>query len=569
MARKAEPITTAGLRPELFTEPGALSLNRTALIIALSLFVLAGAGLRAVGLGTEALSEDELNKLEAVEDYRAHGLTAANGEHPFLMKALQTVSIITAEKWNESSFVEARASGLSISREAALRAPSIIFGALTVVVLYLFTAELFGAEVALIAAALWAFDPSAIGLNRIAKEDTFVLFFFLLANVFWLKSQRVAESGKGNPAPLYWATAASFGAMLASKYEPHLFAVSISYNYIFQGIPETHWRMGKKRFLIFFAVMGLVFLILNPTILLPATWREMLAFASYKRIGHDGYEFMGRVYSHKLMDWLRGVPWYFYFVFMWVKLPVATIISFLVGLPFMFRRRAGDGRFFLFFWVLIGFVPFMLFGGKFTRYFTPVLPVVLIIAGVGLKHAASFLARQLSAFANVNVKAYLRAAVYSLVILSSAWASAKAAPHYRLYTNWLGGGQARAGSFFPQDEFYDNAIRDTVAEIARRARPGARVATETVGLATYYAKQAGRTDLRFISLSDTQALRELEDGDFLIAARGRRYFSNERLLASLRESAQPAFRISAGEIPAVDVYLLDQSSRAIITSAAK
>lgn len=568
LAAQAEPITTAGLRPELFTEPGAFSLNRTAVIITLTLFVLAGVGLRAVGLGTEALSEDELNKLEAVADYRANGLTAANGEHPFLMKALQTVSIIAAERWNESSIVASNPVRLSVSTEAALRTPSIIFGALTLIVLYLFTAELFGGEVALLSAALWAFDPSAIGFNRIAKEDTFVLFFFLLANVFWLKSQRVAESGKGNPEPLYWATAACYGAMMASKYVPHLFAVSISYNYIFQGIPEARWRLGKKRFFIFFAVMGLVFLVLNPTILLPATWRQMLAFASYKRIGHDGYEFMGRVYSHKLMDWLYGVPWYFYFVFMWVKLPVMTIISFLVGLPVVLRRRVGDGRFFLFFWVLIGFIPFMFFGGKFTRYFTPVLPVVLIIACLGMQHAGRFVAGCLSTSFNLRAKAYIRAIVYSLVILSSALTSFMAAPHYRLYTNWLGGGFERAGTYFPQDEFYDAAIGDTIAEIARRAKPGARVATETVGLATHYAEREGRRDLQFVSLSDPAALREMADGDFLIAARGRRYFSNDALLARLGRSAQPAFRVYTGEVPAVDVYLLDQSSRAIIASGA-
>ncbi|HKS29376.1 MAG TPA: glycosyltransferase family 39 protein [Pyrinomonadaceae bacterium] len=564
MAAHAEPITTAGLRPELFTEPGALLPNRTALILLLALLVLAGFGLRGLQLGAEALSEDELNKLEAVADYRANGLTAANGEHPFLMKALQTVSIIAAEKWNANPLVASRPAELTISTEAALRIPSIIFGALTVIVLYLFTMELFGGEVALVAAALWAFDPSAIGFNRIAKEDTFVLFFFLLANVFWLKSQRVAESGKGNPEPLYWATAASYGAMLASKYVPHLFAVSVSYNYIFQGIPDARWRLGKKRFFIFFATMGLVFLLLNPTILLPATWRQMLAFASYKRIGHDGYEFMGRVYSHKLMDWLYGVPWYFYFVFMWVKLPVLTIASFIAGLPVVIRKRVGDGRFFLFFWVLIGFVPFMLFGGKFTRYFTPVLPVVLIIAGLGLQQAARFLTKQLAA----SMKAYVRAALYALVILSSGVTSFMAAPHYRLYTNALGGGMERAGSFFPQDEFYDAAVRDTVSEIARRARPGARVATETVGLAAYYATRAGRPDLHFVSLSDPAALVEMAEGDFLIAARGRRYFSNEALLARLNQSAQPAFRAYAGEVPAADVYLLDKASLAVIVGGA-
>jgi hypothetical protein len=39
-------------------------------------------------LSAEGLSEDELNKLNAVADYRAHGLTGANGEHPMLMKGV-------------------------------------------------------------------------------------------------------------------------------------------------------------------------------------------------------------------------------------------------------------------------------------------------------------------------------------------------------------------------------------------------------------------------------------------------------------------------------------------------
>ena len=134
-----------------------------------------------------------------------------------------------------------------ISPETALRLPGAIFGALSTVLIFLIVAELFGVEVALIAAALWAFDPSAIGFNRVAKEDSFLLFFFLLANVFWLRGQRVAESTNQNPNKYYWATAASYGAMVASKYVPHLFTISICYYWMFQNIPETRWRLGKKR----------------------------------------------------------------------------------------------------------------------------------------------------------------------------------------------------------------------------------------------------------------------------------------------------------------------------------
>ena len=55
-------------------------------------------------------------------------------------------------------------------------------------------AELFGAEVGRIAAALWAFNIHGRRIGSIAKEDTFVLFFFLLGNILWLRGQRVAET---------------------------------------------------------------------------------------------------------------------------------------------------------------------------------------------------------------------------------------------------------------------------------------------------------------------------------------------------------------------------------------
>jgi dolichyl-phosphate-mannose--protein O-mannosyl transferase len=249
---------------------------------------VAGFGFRVTGLSAEGLSEDELNKLNAVADYRAHGLTGANGEHPMLMKALQAASIILAEKWNNSSFAASKRAS-HIAPETALRLPGAIIGALTGLLIFLITAELFGLEVGLIAAALWTFDPSAIAFGRVAKEDSFLLFFFLLANVFWLRGQRVAESTDRSPNKYYWATAASYGAMVASKYVPHLFAISMCYYWMFQQLPETRWRLGKKRLFVFFAIMGLVFLVLSPTVLLPETWKQMGLFAGGKRISHDGF----------------------------------------------------------------------------------------------------------------------------------------------------------------------------------------------------------------------------------------------------------------------------------------
>jgi len=80
-------LSLRACRPELFAERGAVSGQTVLCRCPAAVLVLAGL-VSGSGLSAEGLSEDELNKLEAVTDYREHGLTAANSEHPFLMKAL-------------------------------------------------------------------------------------------------------------------------------------------------------------------------------------------------------------------------------------------------------------------------------------------------------------------------------------------------------------------------------------------------------------------------------------------------------------------------------------------------
>lgn len=569
MSAPAASATTAPVRPELF--PGQLvgTTSRALILSALTFFLLVGFGLRAYQLGAESLSEDELNKVRAVAEYRERGLTPANGEHPFLMKAMLTVSIVASEGWNSTS-VARRNPQLQISTETAARLPGALLGALTSVLLFLVTRELFGAEVALLAAALWAFDPAAIGFNRIAKEDSFLVFFFLLGNIFWLRGQKAAEAGERRPEPFYWAAAAAFGAMLASKYVPHFLAISGAYYYAFQGVPTTRWRMGKKKWLVWFAVMGVAFIICNPTILLPGTWQEMRTFAGEKRIGHDAYEFLGHLYRNQMTLWLRGSPWYFYYVFMGVKLPLMVLVGCAAGLPLLFRKRLGDGRYFLLFWLFFWFFPFTFLGGKFTRYFTFALPAVLMTSAVGLNYLAGLISRFGSKrHSGATWTLYAPACLALFVVALSLYASASAAPHYRLYTNFIGGGEARAGTYFPHDEFYDSSTRDIANAVARLAPPGARVASETPELLTHYIRLAGREDLHAVSLSDRAALREFRPDDILVVARGRRYFSNDELTSHLETASQPAAAISLGRVPSARVYALDAATFAAFEEVVK
>jgi predicted membrane-bound dolichyl-phosphate-mannose-protein mannosyltransferase len=555
-------VITAGLTPQLFKDTMMTGFGRKLLIAVLSLLVVTGFALRSSGLQSEGLSDDELNKLAAVNDYRAHGLTGANGEHPFLMKALLGVSLIASEHWNQTSFVTSHPQ-LNVPVEVSLRLPGAIFGAITPILIFLVASELFGREVGIIGAALWAFDPLVLGFNRIAKEDTFFIFFFLLAWVFWLRGQRVAESQPTkNAERFYWATAIAMGAMLASKLIGMMIAIPVCYNYVFQKIPTTRWVIGKKRFIIFFLIAGVAFVILSPTILLPETWKSMANFSTNQTIGHDSYEFMGRLYPHRFSDWLRGEPWYFYFVLLGTKLPLLSLLSFVVGCALLLRKKLGDGRYFLYMWLMLWGLSFMFVGGKFTRYVTTVMPAVLITAAVAVHFTARACAHL---FQRQSIRNLAAAAIPLVVILASFWAAVNAAPHYRLYSNLLFGGKM----LFPQDDLYDAYMQSTMLEIAKRAAPSTRVASELQNVAQYYASRANRSDLACLELSDTDELKQLQPGDFVIDARGRTYYSNQAMLMRLRLGSKPAFTISVGQQPAADIYVMDQKSLAALRGEAQ
>ena len=188
----AGQVSTASINPTPYLRENRIGIGKYGIAVLLGLFVITGFWLRVVDLSNESLGEDEWKKLESVEDYRAHGLTGANGEHPLLLKGMLTISVSVAERWN--SGIAADKPSLQVPVETALRLPVTIFGALSAILIFLIAAELFGVDVGLIAAALWAFDPAAIGFARIAKEDVIMTFFFMLASVFFLRSQRIADN---------------------------------------------------------------------------------------------------------------------------------------------------------------------------------------------------------------------------------------------------------------------------------------------------------------------------------------------------------------------------------------
>jgi hypothetical protein len=84
------------------------------------------------------------------------------------------------------------------------------------------------------------------------------------------------------------------------------------------------------------------------------------------------------------------------------------------------------------------------------------------------------------------------------------------------------------------------------------------VASESPSLAAYYAERVKRPDLVCISLSDQDAIKQLGVGDFVIVARGRRYFSNDAIISTLRDRSTPVAEVKLGPVPSAKIYELDR-----------
>jgi hypothetical protein len=185
------------------------------------------------------------------------------------------------------------------------------------------------------------------------------------------------------------------------------------------------------------------------------------------------------------------------------------------------------------------------------------MPAVFITAAIGIQFLARLVAQWgARLFHNQSTKIALHALIPLTVLVVDAWSAVSAAPHYRLYYNPLAGGRL----LFPQDDFYDAYMQQSMAAIASRAAPEARVASEIQNVCAYYASRAGRPDLQCLELSDPVDLKQLRPGDYVIDARGRTYFSNQSMLLRLRSVNKPAFAVSVGKVPAVDIYVLDDKS---------
>jgi len=513
--------------------------------LVLVFIVLLGLALRLQGLAQAGFNEDEVQKVVAAHSY-LHGQFSVNLEHPMLMKSLIAISLAAGETWN-------RVCAHRLPEETLVRLPNVLFGSLTAVVIFLVGQEFFGAGIGLLSAFLWSTGIIAIMINRVAKEDTLLVFFTWLAYYFYARAKNLISADVTRGRRFYTASGASFGLMLASKYFPHYLGLNALY-YIVCRKHRPAEALGKIGYVLFLGACGLVFVLFNPLPLLPGTLRYILGYIHGSSITHHGYLMMGHLYREDVIG-AGGLPKYFYLLLLAIKTPIPILAAFLAGLVAIWKRRREPGPSFILFMLLLWIIPFTLVGPKWLRYMLAWMPALYLVAAVGLARIWSSVAA--SAGRSWNPRAVPSvAAVCALVFLAyPVGVVTSSAPFYSLYLNAFGFG--RTGYYFPHDEMNDMGLRPAIERICETAPYGANVGGEAEPVFKYYFHKYGRDDLRYFDLSDSSKSPGPESA-FLVVQDGRKYLENIDLVDRIESHQAPLHTVRIGGANAADIYHSEQ-----------
>lgn len=544
---KLDRLKARSVAPRLIKSPDLkLTLERS-IMLALAAVVVLGFGLRLRGLSSIGLAEDEVNKIEAVRAYE-HGDLRPNAEHPMLMKSLIYVSVHAARAWQAVT-------GEVVSDEAIVRLPNVIFGALTAVPLFLLTAAFFDRRTGLLAATLWSFGVNAITYNRIAKEDTLLVFFMLFAFYFYLVAKQTSGHDAKRKRRSYALSGMSFGLMMASKYFPHYFGLNALYHHYVHVRKSEPGEPPGGVHPIYYLGLAVAFIVANPAALLPQTWEYLNAYSSEQMLKHTGYLMGAQLYKNNMAStpfW--GTPVYFYALFLAIKVPLSVLAAAVIGLMVALRRWRHPGPAFVLFMLFFWIVPYSLIGAKWLRYTLSLMPFVYMIAAVGivwLVNWCSALARKMGAERGLQFGA--GAVLIVAFVALPAWTAYVNGPHYALYTNALAAG--RAGYYFPHDEFYDNGVREAIRYVCDTAPSGTLIVNETPGVVRYYLEKYGRTDLQSRVLSDAAfTITGDEPEAYVIYQKGRTYFENQEELKTVRARYRLVYTVCVQGLTAAEVY---------------
>jgi hypothetical protein len=514
-------------------------------LIAVATLLSLAAGVRLVHLSASGYSEDEINKLRAVRAYDRLAFTA-NAEHPMLMKFADWASTSAVRAWNSQPLATPR---LQIAPESAIRLPNALVGAATTGVVFLLAEALFDSTVGGWAALFWAIDVNAVGINRVGKEDTFLVFFLLLASYLY-------ERGKTAPDLIgrdrwYLWSGASFGLMLASKYMPHYLGVHALYNFVATGkrgrtLPRTRPS--------FYAAIAASLLVGNFALLLPDTWYYLAAYLRGDTLRHSGYDYAHRIFVNTLDATPWGLPPTFYLTFFATKISLVVLVAAVIGLAWTIHHRVERGATFVRVFLLFTLLPYSFVASKFLRYMLPVLAVIDIVAAIGVV----VVLRRINAMGTSSAHRLAGAAIVACAIGAPLTLTLTALPYPALAQNAAAAWLVPRGSLFPDDELYDARVPEAVAAIAREAASGAVICSDAVSVVEEYLERLARPDVRSCSTSHDGLPMGAED-TWVIVQDGHIYFENVPVIELLRR-APPWLEIEAGGVRAVQIFHITRAA---------
>jgi hypothetical protein len=381
--------------------------------------------------------------------------------------------------------------------------------------------------------------------------------------LFHLAKTRPAPDIKGQER-LYILTGAAFGLMLASKYFPHYFGLIVLFYHLVGYDSRDNRPRTRRMTLLLLGMILLTFVAFNPAMFLPKTWRYLSEFASGNLITHHGYLVMDSLFNNEMGSMPHGTPWYFYFLFLAVKLPLPLLAAFLVGMAEVFTHRLGPdkSRGYLFLRIMLVFwlFPMAIVGSKFLRYTLSLMPLVYITAAVGIAvmwRGATNLIKKFSLDPALAGRAAAAALAVAFVVVPSA-TTLLSLPYPSLYLNALGGG--KVGYFFPHDEFYDLGARESIRYVAEHAPRGATLASEIPGVVEYYLERYNRPDIRSEIISHPKFDLVRDPPDYVLLQRGRTYFENQEDFKLLEGSFSPVQASTYLGADAARVYKLDRGA---------
>ena len=417
-------------------------------ILLAALLLVLFAAQAALGSSANSAAFDEEYHLAAGYAYLRTGDPRLATEHPPLVNVWNALPLVFLDPklpldhpaWQNAipddfgdTFLWQYNSDKAVQMVLLGRWPIIALGVLLGAVVFRWTRDMFGARVALLSLALFAFDPNLIAQSRLSTTDLGLAATMTIA--MWRLWAWLEKPTRWN---LVWVGVAA-GAAMAAKFTglmlaPMFFLAALVY-------PIRPVAFGRLRRLYALAVSGLIALVV--------VWmvygfeiRNGLPAATYWQGLAKIYTEYSQGYPTFMFGQISRTGWWYYFpVTFALKTPLPTLILLIAGIVLAFAqgtwRRASAALVppalamaaAMFSPLTIGY-----------RHILPMLPFALVLAG----NAANFK----SLISNLKLQRLLVSlSPYHLVIPLVAWQIIAAVlffPHHLSYFNELAGGPDNA-----------------------------------------------------------------------------------------------------------------------------